>query len=78
MPVFGFRPGRWFLSRRSKLPIGPIRWIGILVIVAGGILLVSGVVTWIVVQTQLADENITVSDDGARFEGEEVDGPLTA
>ncbi|HET9548062.1 MAG TPA: hypothetical protein VFO97_09515 [Desertimonas sp.] len=57
---------------------GPIRWIGILVIVAGGILLVSGVVTWIVVQTQLADENITVSDDAARFEGEEVDGPLTA
>ena len=47
-------------------------------IVAGGILLVSGVVTWIVVQTQLADENITVSDDAARFEGEEVDGPLTA
>ncbi len=61
-------------DRRS----GPIRWIGILVIVAGGILLVSGVVTWIVVQTQLADENITVSDDAARFEGEEVDGPLTA
>ena len=57
---------------------GPIRWIGILVIVAGGILLVSGIVTWIVVQTQLADENITVSDDAARFQGEEVDGPLTA
>ena len=57
---------------------GPIRWIGIVVIVAGGILLVSGLVTWIVVQTQLADEKITVSDDAARFQGDKVDGPLTA
>ena len=47
-------------------------------IVAGGILLVSGLVTWIVVQTQLADEKITVSDDAARFQGDKVDGPLTA
>jgi hypothetical protein len=55
-----------------------LRVLGILVIVAGGILMISGVVTWIVVQTQLADENITVSDDAARFQGDKVDGPLTA
>jgi hypothetical protein len=55
-----------------------LRILGIIVIVAGGILMISGVVTWIVVQTQLADENITVSDDAARFQGEKVDGPLTA
>jgi hypothetical protein len=30
------------------------------------------------VQNQLADENITVSEDAARFAGEKVDGPLTA
>jgi len=69
-------------SRVSAAPpdrrFGPIRWIGIVVIVAGGILLVSGLVTWIVVQTQLADEKITVSDDAARFQGDKVDGPLTA
>ena len=47
-------------------------------IVAGAILAVSGIVTWIVVQTQLADENITVSEDAARFQGDPVDGPLTA
>ena len=55
-----------------------IRLIGIAVMVAGAILAVSGIVTWIVVQTQLADENITVSDDAARFQGDPVDGPLTA
>jgi hypothetical protein len=57
---------------------GPIRLIGILVVVAGAILIVSGVVTWIVVQTQLADEKIVVSDDAERFGGDKVDGPLTA
>jgi hypothetical protein len=58
--------------------LGIIRLIGILVIVAGGILVVAGIVTWIVVQTQLADENITVSEDAERFQGDKVDGPLTA
>ena len=58
--------------------VGLIRLLGIAVIVAGAILAVSGVITWIVVQTQLADEQITVSDDADRFAGEPVDGPLTA
>jgi hypothetical protein len=55
-----------------------VRWLGIAVIVAGGIFIVAGVFTWIVVQTQLSDEEITVSDDAARFGGEPVDGPFTA
>ena len=55
-----------------------VRVLGILVIVAGAILIVAGVFTWIVVQTQLADENITVSEDADRFAGDPVDGPLTA
>ena len=58
--------------------VGLIRLLGIAVIVGGAILVVSGVITWIVVQTQLADEQITVSDDADRFAGEPVDGPLTA
>ena len=62
----------------SKAPSKLVRVLGILVIVAGAILIVAGVVTWIVVQTQLADENITVSEDADRFAGEEVDGPFTA
>jgi hypothetical protein len=55
-----------------------VKWFGIAVIVAGGIFIVAGVFTWIVVQTQLSDEEITVSDDAARFGGEPVDGPFTA
>ena len=34
--------------------------------------------TWFVVQDQLADENIVVSDDADRFAGDDVNGPLTA
>lgn len=55
-----------------------VRLLGILVIIAGAILIVAGVFTWIVVQTQLSDENITVSEDADRFGGDAVDGPLTA
>jgi hypothetical protein len=55
-----------------------VRVLGILVIVAGVILIGAGIVTWFVVQEQLSDEHITVSDDADRFGGEPVDGPLTA
>jgi hypothetical protein len=55
-----------------------VRLLGILVIVAGVILIGAGIVTWFVVQEQLSDEQITVSDDADRFAGEPVDGPLTA
>jgi hypothetical protein len=62
----------------SGRPVGLIRLLGIAVIVAGVILAASGVITWIVVQEQLADEQITVSEDADRFAGDPVDGPLTA
>ena len=52
--------------------------LSILVMVAGAILIVAGAVTWFVVQDQLADENIVVSDDADRFAGDDVNGPLTA
>jgi hypothetical protein len=55
-----------------------VRWAAIAVIVAGAIFSIAGVFTWVVVQNQLDDENITVSDDAARFAGEDVDGPFTA
>jgi hypothetical protein len=61
-----------------KGPGRTLRILGILLVVAGAILLVAGVATWITVQNQLADEKITVSDDAARFAGEPVDGPFTA
>ena len=55
-----------------------IRVLSILVIIAGAIFIVAGVVTWFVVRDQLADEKIVVSDDAERFAGWEVDGPFTA
>jgi hypothetical protein len=55
-----------------------IRVLSILVIVAGAIFIVAGVVTWFVVRDQLADEKIVVSEDAERFGGWEVDGPFTA
>jgi hypothetical protein len=52
-----------------------IAWI---VIVFGVVMAAAGVVTWVAVQSELADEHITVSKDAARYAGEPVDGPLTA
>ena len=58
----------------SKLP----RIVGIILLVAGVVMIVAGVATYYVVQRELADENIVVSDDAEWFAGEEVDGPFTA
>jgi len=56
----------------------PVRVLGIVVIVAGAIFVLAGVVTWFTVKSQLADEKITVSADADRFGGKAVEGPLTA
>jgi len=58
----------------SKLP----RVVAIILLVAGAFMIVAGTVTYFLVQRELADEKIVVSDDAERFAGEEVDGPLTA
>jgi Flp pilus assembly protein TadB len=62
----------------SSAPPRALRVIAVIVIVAGAIFAVAGVITWFVVRDQLADENITVSDDADRFAGDPVDGPFTA
>jgi uncharacterized membrane protein len=51
---------------------------GLLVIIAGVILIAAGIVTYFVVSSTLADQHITVADDAARFAGEEVDQPWEA
>ena len=55
-----------------------VRLLGLLVIVAGGILLVGGMATYIVVATTLGDQQITVSEDAANFGGQHVDQPWEA
>ena len=59
------------MSRRTSV-------LSLLIAIAGAVLIVAGVVTWFVVQKQLADQNITVADDARWFAGDKVDGPLTA
>jgi hypothetical protein len=55
-----------------------VQILAILIIVAGVVLIVSGIFTWFNVSNHLADANITVSDDANHFAGDTVDGPLTA
>jgi hypothetical protein len=57
---------------------GPVRILAILVIIGGAILIVAGVFTWFVVQDQLSNEKIIVSDDADHFAGDKVNGPFTA
>ncbi len=52
--------------------------LGALVVAAGLVLGLAGAGTWATVQSNLADENITVAVDAARFAGQPVDGPFTA
>lgn len=47
-------------------------------IVIGGILILGGLGTWYVVSSELADENITVSEDASCLAGDEVNGPFSA
>jgi hypothetical protein len=46
--------------------------------VVGGIMIVAGVVTWIVVSNTLSEQKIVVSDDASCLAGDEVDGPFSA
>lgn len=62
------------MARRS----GRARTVGLVVILAGLVFAVAGVVTWFVVADQLAAENITVSEDADVLAGSDVTGPFTA
>jgi hypothetical protein len=57
---------------------GHLRFLAVVLMIGGLILLAAGAFTWFVVRDQLSDEKITVSEDADHFAGEEVDGPLTA
>ncbi|HKJ56677.1 MAG TPA: hypothetical protein VJ978_11900 [Nitriliruptoraceae bacterium] len=55
-----------------------VSMLGMVIIVAGAILSLAGIGTWFTVQSQLAAESITVSDDAAFLAGDEVNGPFSA
>jgi len=57
---------------------GFVKISGIIIAVIGAIMFVGGASTWMLVQTSLADERITVAEDADWFAGQDVNGPLTA
>ena len=58
--------------------LGSVSAIGMIVVVVGIIMALAGGFTWYEVQTQLADEKITVSADATMFAGQPVNSPWTA
>ncbi len=47
-------------------------------LILGVLLILGGLTTWIVVTSELSEENITVSDDASCLAGDEVNGPFSA
>jgi hypothetical protein len=57
---------------------GAVKFIGVLGVIAGILLIVAGIVAWSAVSAELRAEKITVPDDAVAFAGQPVAGPLTA
>jgi hypothetical protein len=57
---------------------GFVKISGIIIAVIGAIMLIGGAGTWMLVQTSLADERITVAEDASSNAGKAVNGPFTA
>ncbi len=57
---------------------GSSRVLGTLVALIGIVMIVAGGVTWFMVQDQLTEARITVSEDASFLAGDEVDGPFSA
>ena len=63
----------------TSTPVGKFaRFVAFFTLAAGLIMMIAGAATWVTVQSSLADERITVSEDSPRFANDAVDGPLTA
>ena len=47
-------------------------------LILGVLLILGGLTTWVMVTSELSEENITVSDDASCLAGDEVNGPFSA
>ena len=60
----------------------PVKFVAVLTMIAGLLMIVAGGVTWGLVQSQLKDEHITVAavtpENPGRLAGKDVAGPFTA
>ena len=61
----------------SNSGAGSAKWISIVVMIVGAIMVIAGAVTYGQVSSTLADERITVSEDGC-LGGQAVTGPFAA
>jgi hypothetical protein len=66
------------LTERPQRDGGGPRFAGIVGIIIGALMIIGGVVAWIGVSSELAQEKITVSEDAAFLQGAPVTDPLTA
>ncbi len=57
---------------------GTARWISIVTMVVGAIMVLAGAVTYATVSSTLADQRITVSEDASCLAGQPVSGPFAA
>ncbi|HEY3337208.1 MAG TPA: aromatic ring-opening dioxygenase LigA [Propionicimonas sp.] len=55
-----------------------VRLLGLVSIIIGAVMIIAGAVTWGMVSTKLAAENITVSADAPMLAGAKVTGPIEA
>lgn len=62
----------------EKRSDGAVKVVGILVLIAGVIMIIAGGVTWASVSSQLRAEAIVVAEDADAFGGQTVAGPFTA
>jgi hypothetical protein len=56
----------------------PARVTGIIAIIAGIVFIVAGAVTWGLITSNLAEQQITVADDSPVLAGDAVNGPFSA
>lgn len=55
-----------------------IRLVGLAGLIGGVLLIITGLVVWIAITSQLRAEQIVVPDDAVAFQGQVVSGPFTA
>jgi len=54
------------------------RWLSIVVIAIGAVMVIAGVATWVNVSSTLSEEQIVVADDASCMAGSLVTGPIAA
>ena len=65
-------------ATHDKHGVGTAKWISIVIMIIGAIMVIAGAVTYGTVSATLADEKIVVADDATCLAGQNVAGPFAA